>query len=1002
MRRGLLVMLWSAFAAFAPYAANAASADQGQQSPHLGRTVTDVRVEIAGQPVIDPNVLGLIETRVGEALEMHAVRSTIDHLVGLGRFEDVRVFASPADQGVTLRWQLTPVRRIARVSVSGNAVLPVAGIRSELTDRYGALPSSNRVPDMVATLTAYYADRGFPRATILPRIEDEEPAPERVELVLTIDAGERVTIGAVNLTGTPLEPAAEVLDRLELQPGRPYDRPAIDARIAAYEESLRERGYYEAQVRESSVIAADGRTMSVTATVSTGPRVSLVFAGDPLPDGDPDDLVPIRAERSVDLDLLEDASRAIEDGLRQEGYRSAQAPYARLQKGDELVVTFTVARGPLHRVDSVDILGNAALDRAAIAPLLQIKPGEPFVEARAGVVAAAITELYRVRGYTQAAVKAAVQVLPETTGASATYRPVAIRFEIQEGAQTVVSSVAVEGTTAIPAETLKAQLALGAGRPFYRPQLSVDRETIDRAYRNRGFQNVSVISQLAFADGQVAITWTVREGDQITIDRILINGNSRIATTLIQRELTIQPGRPISDDAMLESQRRLAELGLFRRVRITELPRTGSLTRDVLVDVEEAATTTIDYGGGVEVGRIGGRDDEGFAIDELDIGPRGFFAISRRNLWGKNRSVTLFGRVTVRRDREETNTGAALPEAATAEESRGYGFHDYRGLFTFREPRAFGTTGDAQFAAFVEQARRTSFSFNRKGLASDYARRMAAITYTGRYTFDYTKVFEEEISVDEQLLIDRLFPQVRLSKVLGAVLRDSRDDVLDPQRGAVIGVDTTVAAKVLGSEVGFVKSFAQGFVYHRLPGRGVVVAAGARLGVAVGFSQEVPEVLEIAQRREIHGVQALRFVDRAESEPFPTEIRELPASERFFAGGDTTVRGFALDRLGSAETLDDQGFPKGGNAMAIFNLETRAPYWKNLQFVWFLDTGNVFRRVTDVRLDELRVTSGLGFRYRSPIGPLRVDWGWKLSTQLLETGGRERSNVLHISLGQAF
>ena len=71
--------------------------------------------------------------------------------------------------------------------------------------------------------------------------------------------------------------------------------------------------------------------------------------------------------------------------------------------------------------------------------------------------------------------------------------------------------------------------------------------------------------------------------------------------------------------------------------------------------------------------------------------------------------------------------------------------------------------------------------------------------------------------------------------------------------------------------------------------------------------------------------------------------------------------------------------------MAIFNLETRAPYWKDLQFVWFLDTGNVFRRVTRVRLDELRVTSGIGFRYRSPIGPLRVDWGWKVSTRLLET-----------------
>ena len=67
------------------------------------------------------------------------------------------------------------------------------------------------------------------------------------------------------------------------------------------------------------------------------------------------------------------------------------------------------------------------------------------------------------------------------------------------------------------------------------------------------------------------------------------------------------------------------------------------------------------------------------------------------------------------------------------------------------------------------------------------------------------------------------------------MLRDSRDDVLDPQRGAVIGLDGSVAAKVYGSEVGFVKTFMQGFIYRRLPGRGVVLAAGARLGVAVGF-----------------------------------------------------------------------------------------------------------------------------------------------------------------------
>jgi outer membrane protein insertion porin family len=983
------------------FAASAATVEDVAQ--FLGRTVTDVRVEVAGVPVLDSAVVELVETRVGEPLAMRAVRGTIDHLIGLGRFEDVQVFAAPSDQGVTLRWQLTPVRRIDRITVAGNAGLSGSEVRDELSDRFGVLPSANRAGDMVTRLRAFYADRGFPNATILPRIQEAEPAPERVELILTIEAGTRVTIGAVNVTGTPLDPAAEVLRVLKVQAGDPFDLPTIEARTAAYEESMRERGYYEARVRESHTPAADGLTVTLTLEVAPGPRVNLVFAGDPLPSGDRDALVPIRRERSVDQDLLEDASAAIENALREQGYRAAQAPYTRQQKGGELLLTFTIARGPLYRVESIDATGMAHLARGDIAPLLQLKAGDPFVESRVGLVAAAIAELYRVRGFAQIAVKPDIQVLPPATAQGVDYRPVAIRFDIAEGPQAMVSAVDFEGTRAIPVEALRSRMVLAADKPFYRPQLAADRDALERTYRSQGFQGVSVISQLAFAaDRQrVAITWTVREGDQVTVDRVLINGNDRISTDLIKRELTIQPGDPMSDEEMLESQRRLAELGLFRRVRITELPRSGSLARDVLVDVEEAETTTIDFGGGIEVNSIGARDEDGDgAVDRLDIAPRGFFAISRRNLWGKNRSVTLFGRVTLRREAEDPDD----PESGQ------YGFHDYRGLFTFREPRAFGTTGDAQFTAFVEQARRTSFSFRRRGVAADYSRRINDFTVTGRYTFDQTWLFDEQIDPEDQLPIDRLFPQVRLSKVFGGVLRDSRDDVLDPQRGSVVGLDGSVAARALGSEVGFVKTFVQGFVYRRLPGRGFVIAAGARLGLAVGFAQVVDPPLEIARLRPastkapagsgLAETALTRAVDRVEL--FPTVIRDLPASERFFAGGDTTVRGFALDRLGTEETLDSEGFPQGGNGLTVFNLEARAPYWKDLQFVWFIDAGNVFEHASDIRLREARVSSGLGFRYRSPIGPLRVDWGWKLSTRLLLTGGRESSNVLHISLGQAF
>ena len=164
----------------------------------------------------------------------------------------------------------------------------------------------------------------------------------------------------------------------------------------------------------------------------------------------------------------------------------------------------------------------------------------------------------------------------------------------------------------------------------------------------------------------------------------------------MRREITLQAGSPLGFDAILESQQRLSALGLFRRVRITEAPHgTDDTTRDVLVEVEEAASTSLSYGGGLEVGQRTRRTEANTATDRLDVAPRGFFEITRRNLWGKNRSVSLLTSVSVR------PTDPGRDEGPDAE--GGYGLNQYRVIGTFREPRAFGTQGDAQLSAFVER-----------------------------------------------------------------------------------------------------------------------------------------------------------------------------------------------------------------------------------------------------------------------------------------------------------
>jgi outer membrane translocation and assembly module TamA len=180
---------------------------------------------------------------------------------------------------------------------------------------------------------------------------------------------------------------------------------------------------------------------------------------------------------------------------------------------------------------------------------------------------------------------------------------------------------------------------------------------------------------------------------------------------------------------------------------------------------------------------------------------------------------------------------------------------------------------------------------------------------------------------------------------------------------------------MIGSEVGFVKWYLTGQFFRRVPGAArVVLATSARVGLAAGFPQEV--------------VSAAGEVDVG---------KDLPASERFFAGGDTTVRGFARDQLGTPETIDQDGFPIGGNALTIFNVELRLPVRGGLGVVGFLDSGNVFALTTDIDLGQLRSALGFGVRYASPVGPIRVDLGFKANRR-----GDESLTALHVSFGQAF
>ena len=953
---------------------------QSAPESYSGRQVTAVRVAIDGAPTTEAALIDLIETRPGQNLTLAAVRESIAHLYSLARFQDVQVEAIDGSGGaIELRYNLVAIRAVDKVDFRGSLGLSEGLLRDTVAERFGRAPQPGRAQEVTRELERLYQDRGYFRASIRPG-SAELHDPERTILTFDIEAGPQARVGEIAVVGNARASREELLGRLDLAPGRAYQREQLNARLTGYANRLKKRGYLQAEASQTARLSEDGRVADLTIDVQSGPTVTVTFEGDPLPLDRRNELVPFEREGSVDEDLREDAVQRIRDYLHQQGYWKAEVPIPREQRSDDsLAIVFTVKKGPIYRVaaEGVQITGNNGISLEEIRPLLVLRPGDLYNSAHLDAIAGALERLYRTRGFRWVDIKSS-EIDAGSDGGSARVRPV---IAIVEGPRAVLGDIAVTGAKALGDSEIRRVMQLQTGQPYYEPSITTARDAIQLEYLNLGYSTVQVSITPALSEDRtrVDLRFDVVEGPQTLVDHVIIVGNTRTSEEIIRREVLLRPGAPLGLTDLLESRRRLSALGLFRRIDVRQLEHGQASRRDVLVTVEEAPATAIGYGGGLEASSVlrAGLDGGG-AEERLEFAPRGFFDIGRRNLGGKNRSISLFTRVAVR-PRDEPDNPAL--------DGRGFGLSEYRVVGTYREPSALFWNADLLLTAAAEQGVRSSFNFRRRGVGAELTRRVSrAIRVSGRYSFSTTRTFDERLSDQEQATIDRLFPQVRLSAFSGAVSRDTRDDVVEPTGGTLVSGEASVAVRFLGGEVGFVKTYLQGSWFKRLPGeRGIVFATRATVGLADGLPRE-------AQPTDDEG----RPIDGP-----PIVIEDLPASERFFAGGDTTIRGFAVDSVGTPETITPRGFPRGGNGLLILNAELRIPVWKDFGAALFTDGGNVFERVTDFDPAELRGSVGFGVRYRSPIGPVRVDLGFKMDRRLI-AGELEKRTALHFSIGQAF
>jgi outer membrane protein insertion porin family len=269
-------------------------------------------------------------------------------------------------------------------------------------------------------------------------------------------------------------------------------------------------------------------------------------------------------------------------------------------------------------------------------------------------------------------------------------------------------------------------------------------------------------------------------------------------------------------------------------------------------------------------------------------------------------------------------------------------------------------------SVFFRREAETNFLTSRKGVSANGEYRLGEYNLVGAgFRFEWVHTYEK--------VPDPLFPfdvRLRLAPVTGSFARDTRDDTVDAASGRFSSHTLEWSPAALGADLSYIKYFGQYFQYFpigepsRVPWTGetrnrTVYAFGGRVGLAQGFAGQT-----------------------------------VAPSERFFAGGGTTIRGFGKDSLGP---LDFRSQPAGGNAVLILNSELRFPVYGFLDGVGFVDAGNVYRHVEDFTLRELRTSAGTGLRIRTPYALLRFDYGVNLRPR----PGEARGNFF-FSIGQAF
>jgi outer membrane protein insertion porin family len=944
------------------------------------------------------HILELLPQKVGQGLNRDQVRDSIRTLFATGRFGDIQAEVEQSGDAVVLIFSTSPNFFIGAIDVEGAPNRPSSNqIINASKFQLGELHTLDKLDRALKNIRQLMQENGYYNARVTAE-STSNTTTQQVSILFHVTAGEQAHVGQVKVTGSGSFSQGQVQDIAKMHPGERVTAARVSGSLQRLRKKFQKQQRVLAQVSISEqTYHAESNSVDYTFQIEPGPVVVVYAQGFHISRGVMRKEIPVYEEDALDDDLLNEGKRNLLDYLQTRGHFDAAVEIKKESDARTLRVIYEIDPGPLHHLSLIEISGlskKSYFRTEEIRSRLQIQPSTRFLShgRYSGVLlksdVATLESLYRSNGFRQAKIETKVD-----DNYKGSDNNLAVHIHIDEGPQTKVGEFQMAGNQSIPREQFT-ELETEPGQPYSEDKLAADRERILNLYFNRGFPNATLdIGSVASTQpNRQDVTYTIREGERFRVDQVMIGGLEHTQNYVVEREVQVHAKDPLSQQDLLDTQTRLYNLGIFSQVdTAVQNPEGSDPQKNVLVQVQEAKRYTFTYGVGLEF-QTGQPAGSNAPQGETGVSPRVGFDVTRLNFLGRNETITFQSHV---------------------------GRLQQRGLVSYEIPKLFDSEKfKLIFTIFYDNSLDVSTFTSQRLEGKVDLRQQISKPSSIVYRFDYRRVRASNFATDfSPSEIQLLSLPARVGGPGFTYIRDKRDNPLESTKGNYFTLDASAASSYFGSQADFGRVLGQNSTYYILgkgkPGHQFVFARSTTIGMEQPF----------------RGTKVLAPGScplNSAGEPTCSDISTIPLPELFFAGGGNSHRGFGLNQAGPRDP--DSGFPIGGSAMFVNSLELRFPpislpyLGDGYGFAIFHDMGNVYTAGHDMIKGVLRwhqpnleqclqftnssasaynncVTNfnnsgydytahalGVGVRYKTPIGPLRFDFGYNLNPTAYPTG----------------